>query len=153
MVAQPRRMKLLSSGRIWRKLKIALLFSLPAYAFIRTTPSCLVSISVSIVANALSSDQPRHHFDQDANTAMDTSSTVSLSPSTTSTSASTPSCTTAIPGKYGSVPITACNSYYNAPPQFAAAVALAVLFGLLTVAHIAEAILFRKVSQTNQQDA
>jgi hypothetical protein len=56
------------------------------------------------------------------------------------------SCTTAVPGKYGNVPIDACNSYYNFNPQYAPALAVTVLFGVLTTVHIAEAIIFKKVS-------
>lgn len=59
------------------------------------------------------------------------------------------SCVTAVPGKYGNVPITACNSYYNFNPEFAPAVAVAVLFGILTTAHIVEAAVFRKVGPLN----
>ncbi len=55
-------------------------------------------------------------------------------------------CTTAVPGQYGNVPFDACNSYYNYDPQFVPAVACAVLFGVLTIGHIAEAFIFRKVS-------
>ncbi|KAI0881597.1 RTA1 like protein-domain-containing protein [Annulohypoxylon maeteangense] len=53
-------------------------------------------------------------------------------------------CITATPGPNGNVPTYACNSYYNFDPQFAPAVAVAVLFGVLTGAHIVEAIIFRK---------
>lgn len=66
-------------------------------------------------------------------------------PSTT-TASNSPSCTTAVPDKYGHVPFDACNSYYNFDPNFEAAVAVAVLFGLLTAIHIAEAIIYKKVS-------
>lgn len=55
-------------------------------------------------------------------------------------------CTTAIPGAKGNVPIDACNSYYNYDPAFAPAVAVAVIFGVLTALHIVEAVIFRKVS-------
>ncbi|KAK1707919.1 RTA1 domain-containing protein [Colletotrichum lupini] len=55
-----------------------------------------------------------------------------------------PSCTTAVPGKYGHVPIDACNSYYAFDPSFRGNVAFAVLFGMSFVAHIAQAILYRK---------
>lgn len=54
------------------------------------------------------------------------------------------SCTTAVPGRYGNVPIDACNSYYNFDPSFPAAVAVATLFSLLTLAHVALAFLHRK---------
>ncbi|CAJ2500775.1 Uu.00g036280.m01.CDS01 [Anthostomella pinea] len=57
-----------------------------------------------------------------------------------------PGCTTAVPGPNGHVPPDACNSYYNYDPQFVPAVAVAVIFGLLTVVHLTEAFIFRKVS-------
>lgn len=63
--------------------------------------------------------------------------------STTSDSL-TGDCVTALPGKYGNVPINACNSYYNYDPSFEPAVAVAVIFGLLTITHLALGILFRK---------
>ncbi|KAI9754743.1 MAG: hypothetical protein M1815_005442 [Lichina confinis] len=56
----------------------------------------------------------------------------------------TAGCTTAVPGKYGNVPVDACNSYYNFNPSFAPAVAVAVLFGILLTAHVIEAFAFRK---------
>lgn len=73
------------------------------------------------------------------------STTTNQTTSATS-STSTPSCTTAVPGKYGNVPFDACNSYYNFDPQFAPAVAVAVIFGILTIAHLVLAIVFKKVS-------
>lgn len=64
----------------------------------------------------------------------------------TGTSASaTASCTTAVPGKYGHVPVDACNSYYSFNPSFAGNLAFAVLFGMTTLAHLVLAILFKKV--------
>lgn len=71
----------------------------------------------------------------------------STSASTTATStadALLTSCTTAVPGKYGYVPLTACNSNYNFNPSYSAAVAVAVIFGILTTVHLAEAIIFKK---------
>lgn len=50
------------------------------------------------------------------------------------------------PGPNGNVPITACNSYYNYDPQFAPAVAVAVIFGVLTGIHVVEAFIYKKVS-------
>ena len=49
------------------------------------------------------------------------------------------------PGPNGNVPLSACNSYYNFDPQFAPAVAVAVIFGVLTTMHIFEAAVFKKV--------
>lgn len=74
---------------------------------------------------------------------MATSTSTSSTPTSTS-DGSAPSCTTAVPGKYGNVPATACNSYYNFDPSFGAAVAVSVIFGVLTAAHLAEAVVFRK---------
>ena len=78
--------------------------------------------------------------------------TSTLAPTTTPSATATPtsgdsltaSCTTAVPGLYGNVPIDACNSYYNFNPQFAPAVAVAFIFGLLTVAHLTLTIVYRK---------
>jgi hypothetical protein len=72
------------------------------------------------------------------------SSTISSIPSST-TGRATTSCTSAVPGKYGYVPPNACNSYYNYNPQFSAAVAVAVLFGILSLAHITPAAIYKKV--------
>ncbi|KAF1845121.1 uncharacterized protein K460DRAFT_336979 [Cucurbitaria berberidis CBS 394.84] len=65
-------------------------------------------------------------------------------PTSTSTSTSEPTCVTITPGKYGYVPPEACNSQWNYSPSFASAVALAVLFGILTLSHIVLAFLHRK---------
>lgn len=62
-----------------------------------------------------------------------------------STTAPSPSCTTAVPGKYGNVPLDACNSNYNFDPSFAANLALAVLFGMTTTGHVIQAAIFKKV--------
>jgi hypothetical protein len=66
------------------------------------------------------------------------------SPTTPSSTATTPECTTAVPGPHGYVPPSSCNALYLYNPSFSAAVAFAVLFGLLTIAHILLAILHRK---------
>lgn len=75
---------------------------------------------------------------------MATSSTTTSSTPTSTSDVSFASCTTAVPGKYGYVPPTACNSYYNFDPSFSAAVAVAVIFGILTLLHLTEAIVFKK---------
>lgn len=51
------------------------------------------------------------------------------------------------PGPNGYVPPseTTCNSYYYFNPQFAPAVAVAVIFGIFTLIHVFEAFLFQKV--------
>ncbi|PVH97036.1 hypothetical protein DM02DRAFT_616795 [Periconia macrospinosa] len=66
-------------------------------------------------------------------------------PSPTSTSSATASCTSVAPqGPYGYIPVEACNANWAYSPSFPAAVAVSTIFGVLTVAHIALAILFRK---------
>ncbi|KZL79386.1 rta1 domain-containing protein [Colletotrichum incanum] len=59
-------------------------------------------------------------------------------------SESRPSCTTAVPGKYGNVPIDACNSYYAFNPSFEGNTAFAVIFGLSLIAHVSQAIVHKK---------
>jgi hypothetical protein len=54
-------------------------------------------------------------------------------------------CVHVTPGPNGNVPPGACNAYYNFDPQFAPAVAVAVIFGVLTGIHVFEAVVFRKV--------
>lgn len=79
-------------------------------------------------------------------------STSALSPTATSDQVPTsttdgvagPTCTTAVPDQYGHVPIDACNAYYLFYPNFAGNTAFAVLFGLTTLAHLAQAIAYKK---------
>ncbi|KAJ6780350.1 hypothetical protein PWT90_06545 [Aphanocladium album] len=66
------------------------------------------------------------------------------SPTSTTSSTASPSCTTAVPDKYGHVPFDACNSYYNDNPSFEANLAFAVLFGASFVAHIVQAVVYKK---------
>ncbi|KAL7907583.1 RTA1 like domain-containing protein [Trichoderma velutinum] len=54
-------------------------------------------------------------------------------------------CTTAVPGQYGEVPVGSCNSSYQAIPQFVPALITAIIFGVLTLIHFIEAIVFRKL--------
>lgn len=75
---------------------------------------------------------------------MATPTSTVATPSKTAASAFA-SCTTAIPDKYGHVPIDACNSYYNFDPKFEPALAVAVLFGLFMVAHLVLAFIYKKV--------
>ncbi|TQW00796.1 hypothetical protein V2A60_001837 [Cordyceps javanica] len=65
-------------------------------------------------------------------------------PTSTTSSSASPSCTTAVPDKYGHVPFDACNSYYNDYPSFEANLALAAVFGASFVAHIVQAIVYKK---------
>lgn len=73
---------------------------------------------------------------------MATPTTNVLSSTTTSTAA--PSCTTAVPDRYGYVPEDACNAQWAYSPSFGAAIALSILFAMLTIAHTTFAITYRK---------
>lgn len=56
-------------------------------------------------------------------------------------------CVKAIPGVNGHVSdLNACNAYYNYDPQFAPAVAVAVIFGLFLGVHIVQGFAYKKVS-------
>lgn len=58
----------------------------------------------------------------------------------------TPTCTQTIsPDKNGWVPAGTCNSFWNYYPSFSAAVATAVVFGLITAVHVGQAIYFKNV--------
>lgn len=81
-------------------------------------------------------------------------SSVSATPTTASVASATssqaaPTCSTAVPGKNGHVPIDACNSYYAFDPSFEGNVAFAVLFGLSMIAHVVQAITYRKVRKSS----
>lgn len=71
-------------------------------------------------------------------------STITATPTATSDSPSA-TCNTAVPDRYGHVPIDACNAYYSFYPSFAGNAVFAVLFGLTMLAHLGEAIHFKKV--------
>ena len=49
------------------------------------------------------------------------------------------------PDKNGSVPPTECNALYRFYPSFGAAILFLVLFGVVTVTHIAQAAIYKKV--------
>lgn len=67
--------------------------------------------------------------------------------SSAATATSTATCVTATPGKYGYVPPDACNSNYNYFPNYGAAIAVTVLFGLVTLAHVVQAFVYKRVSR------
>ncbi|KAF5561037.1 phospholipid-translocating ATPase [Fusarium phyllophilum] len=71
-------------------------------------------------------------------------STTTFTSTATATSSATATCTTAVPGKYGRVPVDACNANYFFDPSFAANLAFCVLFGMTTMVHLIQAILFKK---------
>jgi hypothetical protein len=67
---------------------------------------------------------------------------VTLAPHTISIVA--PTCIQTITlDKNGYVPTETCNALYDYYPNFAAALALAALFGMLTIAHITQAAIFQ----------
>ncbi|KAF2003586.1 hypothetical protein P154DRAFT_617506 [Amniculicola lignicola CBS 123094] len=61
-----------------------------------------------------------------------------------STSTSTPSCYTAVPGKNGYVPPSACNAVWAYSPSFSGAIAFSFFFGMLTIAQLFFAFRYRK---------
>ena len=61
------------------------------------------------------------------------------------TATATPTCITAVPDKYGQVPVDACNSQWPFHPAFGPNLAWAVLMGLTTAVHLLQAVLYRKV--------
>lgn len=68
----------------------------------------------------------------------------------TSTTTATPTatCINVEPGKNGYLPPESCDVILAYVPSIAAAVLFTVLFGLTFLAHVAEAIAFRKVCYT-----
>ena len=55
-----------------------------------------------------------------------------------------PTCTqTIVPDKNGYVPPKTCNALYNFYPSFNAAVAMSIVFGILSFVHIVQAAMFR----------
>jgi hypothetical protein len=87
-------------------------------------------------------------YTSDINTPMATTTTHVAA--TATSHGAFPACTTAVPGKYGQVPLDACNSSYNAIPEFIPAVVVSVLFGTLTLIHIIEAVVYKKVSSADR---
>jgi hypothetical protein len=51
--------------------------------------------------------------------------------------------TYATPANHGYVPAEACNAFWQYSPNFAAAIIFSVLFGVLTFAHLAQAMVYR----------
>ena len=76
------------------------------------------------------------------------SATLSSIASSTATSSASPTCIFVTPDSNGYVPEYACDSNYNYYPSFSAAVLFAVLFGITFIAHVTQAILYRKLRLT-----
>lgn len=54
-------------------------------------------------------------------------------------------CTTAVPGKHGAVPPTACNSNYLFEPSFSTNLVFCILFSVALIIHVFQMVHFRKV--------
>lgn len=67
------------------------------------------------------------------------------------TSTVTATCTTAIPDPNGYVPPDACNANYGFYPRWGDNAAFAIVFGLTTCAHLAQAIVLKKVQKITQR--
>ncbi|KAJ5156369.1 hypothetical protein N7492_009172 [Penicillium capsulatum] len=73
------------------------------------------------------------------------------SPTTTSTSAtSTPTCLDIEPGKNGYLPPEACDVILFYAPSFGAAILFCVLFGLTTMAHLFQAVQYKKLLSVSE---
>lgn len=57
-----------------------------------------------------------------------------------------PTCTTAVPDENGFVPPDSCNANYGFYPQWEDNLAFALGFGVTTIVHLAQAVVFKKVS-------
>lgn len=76
-------------------------------------------------------------------------STTSLSASATSAAAtSTATCLDIKPGKNGYLPPEACDVILYYVPSFGAAIFFCVLYGLTTLVHLVQAIIYKKVRIT-----
>lgn len=74
--------------------------------------------------------------------------TALLVATTVSSLSAAPSCTTATPDQNGYVPPEACNANYGFYPKWQDNMAFAVVFGLITITHLGQAIGFKKVYHT-----
>ncbi|KAH8703307.1 RTA1 like protein-domain-containing protein [Talaromyces proteolyticus] len=72
------------------------------------------------------------------------SATTATTTTTSSTTTASATCVSMAPGKDGYLPPEACDSLLLYVPSFAAAVLFVVLFGLTTIAHIAQGVAYKK---------
>lgn len=77
---------------------------------------------------------------------MSTPTTTIAASAATNPSSATTSCVSAVPGKNGYVPPSACNALYSYNPSFVAAVIFTIIFGVITGVHLIQAISYRRVS-------
>ncbi|XWW99349.1 hypothetical protein V2A60_007358 [Cordyceps javanica] len=68
-----------------------------------------------------------------------------IQPRATTAASPVPSCTTAVPDKNGHVPPESCNANYGFYPKWEDNCVFAALFGLVTVAHLTQSIVYKKV--------
>jgi hypothetical protein len=73
--------------------------------------------------------------------------TISASSTTISSTASA-TCLNIAPGKNGYLPPEACDVVLYYVPSFAAAVLFCVFYGMTTLAHVIQAVIYKKVSTT-----
>jgi hypothetical protein len=64
-----------------------------------------------------------------------------------SVTSAVPTCTTAVPDGNGFVPPDSCNANYGFYPRWEDNLAFALGFGVTTVVHLAQAVVFKKASQ------
>lgn len=68
-----------------------------------------------------------------------------FTPTSISLDLPTPTCTQTItPDKNGYVPPGTCNALYNYYPSFGAAIAMSIIFGIVSMAHITQAAIYKK---------
>lgn len=100
-----------------------------------TSPQSTLTVVARAPSNILSIELfPTYHKRAD-----DPATTVSTSASSTAT------CLKVTRDKNGYVPPYACDAYYNYYPSFGAAIAGSVIFGISLIAHIGQAIVYKKV--------
>lgn len=127
-----------------------------------TPPQSTLTVVARAPSNILSIELfPTYHrrADDPATTVSHTPSNIPLevafptyhkradNPATTVSSAasSTSTCIKVARDKNGYVPPYACDAYYNFYPSFGAAIAGSVIFGISLIAHIGQAIVYKKV--------
>jgi hypothetical protein len=70
--------------------------------------------------------------------------TITTLPSSASTASPSAACVTMAPGKNGYIPPEACNSLWNYSPSFAGAIIMSVIFGILSLVHLIQMIVYKK---------
>lgn len=73
-----------------------------------------------------------------------TTASTTISPATISSTAS-PTCINVAPGENGFLPPESCDAILYYVPSFGAAILFCVLYGLVSVLHIAQGIVYKKV--------